>query len=183
VSYLFFFIYMNDRNIIIGVVVLLLSVGVFLFFTGGNTATTPDVSGLSGENNVASGSNLPLAQCLKDKGAVFYGAFWCSHCRSQKALFGDAAPALPYVECSTPDGKGQTLVCREKKIESYPTWVFADGSLLNGSQSLEVLAEKSGCTAVLSGAVAPAATTSAQSGDSSPLMMDDFGREAPLPNI
>jgi len=21
-----------------------------------------------------------LATCLKDKGAVFYGAFWCSHC-------------------------------------------------------------------------------------------------------
>ena len=29
-----------------------------------------------------------LAQCLTDKGAKFYGAFWCSHCQEQKAEFG-----------------------------------------------------------------------------------------------
>ena len=28
-----------------------------------------------------------FAQCLKDKGATFYGAFWCPHCKAQKALF------------------------------------------------------------------------------------------------
>ena len=86
-----------------------------------------------------------LAQCLKDKGAVFYGAFWCPHCQSQKALFGKSARLLPYVECSTPDGQGQTLACNEKKIEGYPTWIFADGEKISGEIPLERLAEKTGC--------------------------------------
>ena len=47
-------------------------------------------------------SNLePFAQCLKEEGAVFYGAFWCPHCQRTKAMFGSAAASLPYVECST----------------------------------------------------------------------------------
>ena len=49
-----------------------------------------------------------FAQCLKDKGAIFYGAFWCPHCQNQKAMFGKSVQFLPYVECSTPDGNGQT---------------------------------------------------------------------------
>ncbi|MEK6827042.1 MAG: hypothetical protein AABX99_00990, partial [Nanoarchaeota archaeon] len=52
-----------------------------------------------------------FAQCLKDKGAVFYGAFWCSHCIAQKKLFGSSAKLLPYVECSTADASGQAQIC------------------------------------------------------------------------
>ncbi len=87
----------------------------------------------------------PFAQCLNDSGAKFYGAYWCPHCNQQKSLFGRAHKSLPYVECSTPDGKGQTEVCTEEGIESYPTWKFADGTTSNGVTSLEVLAEKTGC--------------------------------------
>ncbi|MEK7133297.1 MAG: hypothetical protein AAB771_01260, partial [Patescibacteria group bacterium] len=36
-----------------------------------------------------------FTQCLKDKGAVFYGAFWCPHCQNQKAMFGKSAKLLP----------------------------------------------------------------------------------------
>ena len=86
-----------------------------------------------------------FAQCLKDKGAVFYGAFWCPHCQDQKKLFGTAKRLLLYVECSTPDGKNQRPVCAEKKIESYPAWDFADGTRENGLLSLERLAEKTNC--------------------------------------
>jgi hypothetical protein len=86
-----------------------------------------------------------LAQCISDKGAVFYGAFWCSHCQAQKKLFGSSAKLLPYVECSTPDGRGQLQVCRDKNIEGYPTWRFADGTELNGAASLEDLAQKTSC--------------------------------------
>ena len=39
-----------------------------------------------------------FAQCLKDTGAVFYGAFWCPHCQSQKKLFGSSVKLLPYDE-------------------------------------------------------------------------------------
>lgn len=83
--------------------------------------------------------------CLKEKGAVFYGAFWCPHCQSQKKLFGDSAKNLPYVECSSPDQRSQTAVCKEKKIESYPTWMFADGSILKAEVSLAQLSEKTSC--------------------------------------
>ena len=86
-----------------------------------------------------------FAQCIKDKGALFYGTFWCPHCQNQKKAFGRSAKLLPYVECSTPDGKGQLTVCTEKGIKSYPTWVFADGSTLNGEVPLETLAEKTAC--------------------------------------
>ncbi len=86
-----------------------------------------------------------FATCLKDKGVKFFGAFWCPHCKNQKKMFGNSAKLLPYVECSTPDGKGQTPVCQENKIESYPTWEFSNGSRETGEVALEKLAEKSSC--------------------------------------
>lgn len=86
-----------------------------------------------------------FASCLKDKGLIFYGAFWCPHCREQKAMFGKSASLLPYVECSTPDGNGTYPVCLEKEIKSYPTWVFPDGTRQTGTLPLETLAEKSSC--------------------------------------
>jgi len=90
-----------------------------------------------------------FAKCLKDSGAVFYGAFWCPHCQAQKKLFGTSQKLLPYVECSTPDGRNQTPFCLEKKIGSYPTWEFADGSRLDGEIPLAQLAEKTSCQSSL----------------------------------
>ena len=86
-----------------------------------------------------------FAQCLGDKGAVFYGAFWCPHCQAQKKMFGSTVKLLPYVECSTADGKGQTQICIDKEVKSYPTWEFADGSRLTGKIALAELAEKTSC--------------------------------------
>ncbi|MES3031721.1 MAG: thioredoxin domain-containing protein [Patescibacteria group bacterium] len=86
-----------------------------------------------------------FTQCLKDKGAVFYGAFWCTHCQAQKKLFGSSVKLLPYVECSTADARGQTQECTDKKISGYPTWEFADESRLNGEIPLVKLAEKTSC--------------------------------------
>lgn len=92
-----------------------------------------------------SGKYDAFATCLGDQGAVFYGAFWCSHCQAQKKLFGSSQKLLPYVECSLASGQGQTQVCIDKKIESYPTWEFADESRLSGEVPLEQLAEKTSC--------------------------------------
>ncbi len=86
-----------------------------------------------------------LATCIKDSGAVFYGAFWCPHCQAQKKLFGSAEQYLPYVECSTPDGNSQLKICEDKKITSYPTWIFKDGSILTGEIPLKDLATKTSC--------------------------------------
>jgi len=86
-----------------------------------------------------------FAQCLAEKEAIFYGAFWCPHCQAQKEMFGNSSKYLPYIECSTPDGKSQKKVCDDAGIEGYPTWVFADGSRLSGEVELEALAAKTGC--------------------------------------
>jgi hypothetical protein len=87
-----------------------------------------------------------FAQCLTEKGATFYGAFWCPHCNDQKKLFGSSRGLLPYVECSTPDGNGTTQICKDKNISGYPTWEFADGSRpFSGKATLEQLAEQTGC--------------------------------------
>ncbi len=94
---------------------------------------------------VPDGKYDAFAKCLGEKKATFYGAFWCSHCQAQKKEFGSSARLLPYVECSTPDGNGITAVCKEKGIQGYPTWEFADGTRETGELSLERLAEKTGC--------------------------------------
>jgi thiol-disulfide isomerase/thioredoxin len=86
-----------------------------------------------------------LAQCLKDSGTVYYGAFWCPHCQATNKMFGKSKRLLPYVECSTPDGKGQVQICKDKQINGYPTWVFPDGNILTGERTLEELATASGC--------------------------------------
>jgi thiol-disulfide isomerase/thioredoxin len=86
-----------------------------------------------------------LAQCLSDKGAKFYGAFWCPHCQKQKQMFGRSERHLPYIECSTADGNSQLPICRDHGVKEYPTWVFADGSRMTGEIPLATLAQKTGC--------------------------------------
>jgi|SRR3989344_807072 len=106
--------------------------------------------------NSGPGKYDAFAQCLSEKDAVFYGAFWCPHCQAQKKLFGSSAKLLPYVECSTADGQAQTKECIDKKVESYPTWEFADGSRLKGEIPLATLAEKTGCSIEVVASVTPA---------------------------
>ena len=86
-----------------------------------------------------------FAICLKEKGAVFYGTFWCKYCKAQKELFGSSVKLLPYAECSTADGREQLQICKDKNITGYPTWEFVDGSRLTGAIPLEQLAEKTSC--------------------------------------
>jgi len=86
-----------------------------------------------------------FAQCISDSGAKFYGTFWCSHCQNQKKMFGSSQKLLPYVECSTKNGKDQLSICKDAGIDGYPTWVFADGSRLSGELSFKVLSEKTQC--------------------------------------
>jgi thiol-disulfide isomerase/thioredoxin len=112
-------------------------VGVLLLVVGG--------IGMSVFVKTGPGNLDGFTQCLEDKGAIFYGAFWCPHCQRTKALFGSSAHLLPYVECSTPDGKEQLQICKDKGIQSYPTWTFADGSTLNGERTLKELSDKTGC--------------------------------------
>lgn len=85
-----------------------------------------------------------FAQCLTDSGVTMYGAWWCSHCENQKDLFGSAFDNVNYIECSTV-ARTMNQICSDAGIDGYPTWEFADGARASGEQSLETLAEKSGC--------------------------------------
>jgi Zn ribbon nucleic-acid-binding protein len=93
-------------------------------------------------------TRVAFAECLTSKQAKFYGAFWCPHCQAQKKLLGSKAmDKVDYIECAVPGNtQGQTQECQDAKIESYPTWVFADGTRTTGEQSFEALGEKTGCT-------------------------------------
>ena len=92
-----------------------------------------------------SGKYDGFAQCLTEKGAVMYGAYWCPHCQAQKKLFGSSWDYVTYVECSLPNGNGQTEVCIKEGITGYPVWKFADGKKISGQLSLEQLGSFTGC--------------------------------------
>ena len=81
-----------------------------------------------------------FAKCLADKGAVMYGAAWCSHCQKEKKAFGESFKYITYVECPLDPKK-----CLEADIPGYPTWIFGDGTRLEGEQGITNLSEASGC--------------------------------------
>lgn len=109
------------------------------------TAVLATILGFSIYISPAEGKYDEFAKCLSDQGVKMYGAFWCPHCQEQKRMFGSSQKYLNYVECSTPDENGQTDICKNNMITSYPTWEMSDGTRLNGSQSFEKLADLSGC--------------------------------------
>tara|TARA_Y100000310_G_C20097417_1_gene541130 strand:- start:45 stop:515 length:471 start_codon:yes stop_codon:yes gene_type:complete len=120
----------NKKAIIIPIVILLLIVGGFWLFPGNNDPGKYD----------------EFAQCISDSGAKFYGTFWCPHCKEQKKDFGQSAKYLPYIECSTPDGRGTLPVCANAGIEGYPTWDFSNTERATGRLSFDQLSQKTGCS-------------------------------------
>ena len=86
-----------------------------------------------------------FASCIKDSGAKFYGAFWCPRCQNQKAMFGSSSRLLPYIECSTLNGKSQLPICKDAGITGYPTWEFIDSSREMGEVPLARLSELTNC--------------------------------------
>lgn len=69
---------------------------------------------------------VAFAKFLTDSGFKFYGADWCPHCRDQKALFGDGAKYLPFIETTNGDHTSNQVGIDEQ-ITSYPTWDFGNG--------------------------------------------------------
>ncbi len=118
--------------VIIGLTIVLI-VGVPIFYFSFNGAQS------------GPGKYDTFAQCIADSQATFYGAFWCPHCQAQKKIFGKSAKLLPYVECSMPDQKTLTPICKEKDVKSFPTWAFADGTRQEGEMTFVQLAEKTKC--------------------------------------
>ncbi len=118
----------------------LLTVCAGLVFLGGCTPTD-------------NGANTKLAECLTSKWATMYGTNRCSHCQKQKELFGyEAFAKINFVDCDK-----EKNTCALAGVQWYPTWAFADGSKLEGTQTFESLASQAGCN--LDGSNATVATT------------------------
>lgn len=83
---------------------------------------------------------VTLAQCLKEKDYTMYGTSRCGHCKSQKALFGDAFNYINYVDCDA-----QKNTCLSEWIKGFPTWKDAQGNAYPWTQQLSVLASNSWC--------------------------------------
>lgn len=94
----------------------------------------------------AAGKNLDaFAKCLAAKPVTMYGTFWCPHCYEQKQLFGTSFRYVKYVECGIKGTHQITNQCKAMGLSRTPTWVFPDGTRLEGTQPLEKLAQQSGC--------------------------------------
>ena len=89
-------------------------------------------------------AEIEFAEYLAANDIKFYGAFWCSHCKEQKALFGAvAASKLLYVECDKNGENSQRQLCKDINIQMFPTWVI-QGKYFPGTKNLKELAELSG---------------------------------------
>ncbi len=103
---------------------------------GSSTPSLGDAFGPSSADQIA------LAEHLRSRGVVFYGAFWCQHCFHQKVLFGQqAGNRLPYVECAKDEAGAKA--CSAAGVVAYPTWVMGKERRV-GVQSLQELAAWSG---------------------------------------
>ncbi len=86
-----------------------------------------------------------FAKCLTEKKAVMYGASTCSHCADQKEMFGPSFQYVTYVECMVPGSRAETEQCKSLGIKHTPTWIFGDGSRLEGAIPLDKLSQQTGC--------------------------------------
>jgi glutaredoxin len=85
---------------------------------------------------------LALSDHLRQKGVVFYGAWWCPACFRQKNEFGkEAGNRLPYVECEKTDADRER--CSAAGIRAFPTWVMGE-QRVEGMQTIEQLKRWSG---------------------------------------
>lgn len=97
-------------------------------------------------NSSDASPEVALAIHLRQKGAKFYGAYWCAFCHKQKDLFGkEAVSQLDYVECDPAGENSRAALCQQANIKGFPTWEI-NGQQYEGMQSLQNLADLSGYT-------------------------------------
>jgi len=94
---------------------------------------------LTGYFSIPAGKYDNFAKCLSQKGVVMYGAEWCTHCKNQKAMFGDSFKYVTYVECTTSEA-----ACTAAGVSGYPTWII-NGKAYPGEQTLQSLSTLTGC--------------------------------------
>jgi glutaredoxin len=85
-----------------------------------------------------------FAKCLTEKGATFYGTYWCPHCTNQKNLFGSSLKYVNYVECDPKGENAKPEICTQNNIRGYPTWII-NGIHYEGEQSFQQLSSYTRC--------------------------------------
>jgi hypothetical protein len=89
-------------------------------------------------------AEMALAEHLTRTGAKMYGAYWCSHCTTQKQLFGrEAWQKISYVECDRGGQNPNPGACNQIGVRAFPTWRINSKSY-TGQMSLFRLAKLSG---------------------------------------
>jgi len=89
--------------------------------------------------NKAPGEYDDFAKCLAEKGLKMYGTEWCSHCKNQKARFGNSFQYVDYIDCDK-----NKATCIAEGINGYPTWKF-NNQAYEGEKELSELAQIAGC--------------------------------------
>lgn len=120
---------------ILGIIIVCIAIVAFYLasFTGFFVKTTPQPSKYDG-----------FAKCLTEKGAKFYGTYWCGHCKNQKEIFGESLRYVTYIECDPRGDGARPEICVQNNINGYPTWII-NGKHYEGEQSLETLSYLAGC--------------------------------------
>ncbi len=126
------------------VFVALVVVVFMVIFVGQRFATEGSLDlGGRGSSSAAASSDVldaqSLALCLSNRGDLLFGADWCPACRHQKGLFGEAASYLGQVDCDA-----SPSACADAGVRGIPAWEIG-GELHTGVQSLDQLADMSGC--------------------------------------
>jgi glutaredoxin len=118
---------MKKQNLIIIIIGIIILIGLFSYFkVTGNAVKGP-------------GKYDEFAQCLTDKGAKMYGTEWCSHCKSQKKMFGNSFQYIDYIDCDK-----NKDACLEAGVRGYPTWKI-NGENYPGEQLFGRLSRLTGC--------------------------------------
>jgi hypothetical protein len=119
-----------NKIIIYSLIVLFVFTSIFLIYGGGSLITKNSSTKL--------GTYDTFAKYLTEKGAIMYGTEWCSHCKNQKALFGESFQYVNYIDCDK-----YSASCSDAGITGYPTWII-NKTKYSGEQSLEKLAKLTG---------------------------------------
>ena len=77
---------------------------------------------------------------------IFTVHFGVRTARLRKLILEGASKYLPYVGCSTSDGKSQTQICIDRSCEEIIQLGFCRLNNPNGEVNLEELARKTACT-------------------------------------
>jgi cyclophilin family peptidyl-prolyl cis-trans isomerase len=133
----------------------------------GSRAVEIQVAGFSADSNTATATInigavdlVAFANALKAAGAKLYGAGWSAETTAQKELFEDGGQFLDFVEVTNSD-RTPNSTATQNNITTYPTWIFADGTRLEGVQTLQALSDHTGISIPVSSSpfIAPISNT------------------------